>query len=135
VKPRFDRLEHLAHILDTADAEHRKNGEPTYSQWCQFHLCGTPSCALGHYRARTERARSLAFYEEKEFGLSQAETEELFDCDGCGGAKTAKQAAKYIRKFIARKRRSYERAARSAAYVTMADQLLRLLRAAKPVRA
>jgi hypothetical protein len=105
VKPRFDRLERLARILDTADAEHRENGEPTYSQCLYVHPCGTPACALGHYVKRTRRTQSRALDEAKEFGLRHAEADELFWAGGCGGARTAKQAAKYIQKFIARKRK------------------------------
>ena len=40
-----------------------------------------------------------------EFGLTAAETLELFDADGCGNAQTAKDAAKYIRQFVKKKRR------------------------------
>jgi hypothetical protein len=108
VKPRFDRLERLARILNTADAEHRENGEPTYSQLYHFHPCGTPACALGHYIEHARRAPTFLFDRVKEFGLSREELYELFGAVGCGGAKTAKQAAKYIRKFIARKRKELE---------------------------
>lgn len=38
-----------------------------------------------------------------EFGLVKPELEELFDGAGCGRAVTGKQAANYIRKFVARR--------------------------------
>lgn len=37
------------------------------------------------------------------FGITESEACELFDGDGCGNAKTALQAAKYIERFVARK--------------------------------
>lgn len=102
----------------------------------EANICGTPACALGHYAARTDLQRILKvsvlknsrgskvasmdrfgaepgsgadFYDEQlmaHFGLTQSEMLELFDADGCGGARTALQAAKYIEKFVKRKQRS-----------------------------
>jgi hypothetical protein len=112
------RLLKLATILDTADALHRKRGEPTYNQEDYAHSCGSPACALGHYAANTrgfklDRQWYEYFREDKlftwdcgadeEFGLSYSEAMELFYYNGCGEAKTAKQAAKYIRSFVKRK--------------------------------
>jgi hypothetical protein len=109
VKPRLDRLERLARILDTADAEHRAKGEPTYCQEQLRHPCGTPACAAAHYAKHTRRVMSVLFKWESEFQISPDEAVQLFASDGCGRAKTAKQAAKYIRKFIARKRKELDR--------------------------
>ncbi len=112
------RLLKLASILDTADALHKKRGEPLYNQEDYVHSCGSPACALGHYAANTrgftlDRAwgeycrKGLSFTWDcgaaKEFGLSTSEATELFYYNGCGEAKTAKQAAKYIRSFVKRK--------------------------------
>lgn len=120
------RLLKLADILDTADAEHRKRGEPTYDQGVFASSCGTPACALGHWAAahrrrwyfedrwgisalirpvliRTEETGIAAA--ESEFQVSVREVLELFDTDGCGNARTAKQAARYIRRFVARKQK------------------------------
>jgi hypothetical protein len=121
------RLEKLATILDTADAEHRKNSEPKYYQGVFTHPCGTPACALGHYAAaspkrwaiiketsfelwqvpqpRLKLSRGARTEDDAtdEFGLTIREYEELFGGVGCGEAKTAKQAARYIRKFLTRK--------------------------------
>jgi hypothetical protein len=118
------RLLKLADILDVADAEHRARGEKVYDQSNFVHQsCGTPACALGHYAAYSRRwelepsrwgdivpqlknAPPSDFIDQQvraEFGIDFGEFRELFGVDGCGGAKTAKQAAKYIRKFVARK--------------------------------
>jgi hypothetical protein len=122
------RLADLAEILEKADAEHRMNGTPTYKQGAWAHPCGTPACAFGHYAgAHPEkfkifrprwgtsqyfitRRHSEGFgnndeaYElaREEFCLDEDEANELFNGYGCGGAQTSKDAAKYIRFFIAR---------------------------------
>lgn len=44
----------------------------------------------------------------KHFGLDYSEMDELFGGDGCGGAHTAIQAAKYIEKFVKSKRSTHE---------------------------
>ncbi len=110
------RLLRLASILDKADAEHKKRGEPRYLQKQFIHGCGAPACALGSYAAATRRRWTFTYgcpqfkteaespFQDAavEFGISLDESLELFDGDGCGGAKTAKQAAAYIRKFVKR---------------------------------
>jgi len=92
----------------------------------QTQFCGTPSCALGHYAARRDLqsafkifnpgtpnayvgavgARSTMDYNgvavTGHFGVTDKQAEELFSESGCGNAKTAKAAAAYIRKFVAR---------------------------------
>lgn len=111
------RLLRLAKILDTADAVHKKRGEPTYFQGAyEYHDmengCKTPLCAWGHYAAATPRLdgwsskgggallkTNIAY----EFSLNKAEEHKIFGFSGCGGANTAKQAANYIRSFVARK--------------------------------
>jgi hypothetical protein len=114
------RLLKLAKILDTADALHKRRKEPTYNQFQMVHSCGTPACALGHYAAATkarfkiDRLSETVFYKGNslyheaqvaidEFGVSRGEGYALFSFEGMGGAKTAKQAAKYIRSFVKRK--------------------------------
>jgi hypothetical protein len=114
------RLLELADILDRADEEHRAKGEPGYSQRRFLHHCGTPSCALGHWAAaHPERwtmmtgipGRWMPFNQidpaltagMHEFCITGGEWEELFEGIGCGGAKTAKQAAAYIREFVKRR--------------------------------
>lgn len=121
------RLLKLADILDVADAEHRKRGEPAYAQAIVTHACGSPACAIGHWAASNKRRWGVSLFGtsvkllkgpyahdmfssiEHEFDLSELEAEEIFESYGCGGAKTAKQAAKYIRKFVARKQKELER--------------------------
>lgn len=112
------RLLKLAAILDKADAEHRKKGEPTYDQTNIRHTCGTPACALGHWAAATPTRfwlKPLLKYRpaphlygeweigEAEFGITQQEADIIFGPDGCNYATTAKQAARFIRKFVAKK--------------------------------
>lgn len=96
-------------------------------------MCGTPACALGWYASNGEQrafkigkipgrsyhqtallskvGKDFVPYAEfssaeKHFGLDgDEEIEELFGHAGCGGAKTTKQAANYIERFIVRKLR------------------------------
>ncbi len=113
-----NRLLKLALILDTADKLHEKKGEPTYCQEQYRHFCGTPACALGHWAAANPKrwtfdklgfpfvARGLesgVHSAVDEFGISYSEVVELFHSNGCGKAKTAKEAARYIRAFVKRK--------------------------------
>lgn len=119
----FKRLEELADLLDTVDKEHRARKEPTYDQSHYFHPCGTPSCALGHWAAahpRRWRVRRSGYDGRRlypllrggnfadshlssvmhEFGLNSDDVDMLFGHQGCNKAKTGKQAARFIRKFI-----------------------------------
>jgi hypothetical protein len=49
---------------------------------------------------------SFGRYDEKHDTYDTHEVAELFSGFGCGNAANAKEAAKYIRKFVARKRRA-----------------------------
>lgn len=100
----FTALEKLASILDTADEEHIAAGEPTYSQFRMRHACGSPACALGHWHAVHPEHTKVLYDEEQVFDITTDDWYELFDCRGCGGAQTSKEAAAYIRGFIQRKR-------------------------------
>ena len=105
------RLLKLADVLDTADAEHKRKGEPTYSQIYFNHSCGTPACALGHACAipairRAGMSERDYLRSVEVFCLSNGQWHELFDSFGCGEAKTAKQAARYIRAFVRRRSQS-----------------------------
>lgn len=114
------RLLRLANILDVADAAHRASHEPTYNQRCLRHECGTPACAIGHWAAH-ERSRwvfkrgdgvrlkasnnmisvpNLMQDAATDFAITQLQAIELFENEGCGNARTAHQAALYIRKFV-----------------------------------
>lgn len=86
--------------------------------------CGSPACALGHWAAahpRTwftdwlgevgiwrdayitgdnRRSASAGIDAEDEFGLDGGQVKDLFGVAGCGGAKTAREASKYIREFV-----------------------------------
>lgn len=84
--------------------------------------CGTPACAIGHFAVRTDLQKSFElrgdtlFYKGRDvgtpaefrryFGLSYGEAKLLFSVSGCDKAQTPRQAAKFIRKFIAKKRKS-----------------------------
>lgn len=91
--------------------------------------CGSPACVLGHYAAmprtpfrlagvgtnalsdRNGSPLPLGFSSRlvrDHFALTNIEARELFDSDGCGGAKTPKQAARYLERFVARRHASQE---------------------------
>lgn len=104
------RLLKLADILDKADALHRKLGEPGYDQTRVSHNneCRTPACAWGHWRAQPNVTKRLGEWAsmcfiESEFSISEYDAELIFGGEGCESAKTAKQAAKYIRAFVKRR--------------------------------
>jgi hypothetical protein len=106
------RLLKLADILDVADALHRKRKEPTYSQLDVEHGCGTPACAYGHAVANRDLRRagipSYSDWNRREefFAVAATEFYDIFGGDGCNGARTAKQAARYIRTFAKRRERA-----------------------------
>lgn len=128
------RLLRLAEILEAVPRVHDVGAEKRgYDQARITHPCGSPACAWGHWLlsspARTRRiykeaegngtlqrdhglygkAGMLLVYINQspdEFYLTRDEQEELFDWDGCGGAKTGKQAAKYIRNFVAQRQKA-----------------------------
>lgn len=86
------------------------------------HKCGTPACSIGHYAARRDLQRTLRLSRLGEltdndgcsvwfsddivcehFGIEHSQAVMLFDgYTGCGKATTAKQAAKFIERFVAR---------------------------------
>lgn len=79
-----------------------------YDQGLFYHECGAPACVLGHYQHATNKlTRWQVRYFDSDiadhFGISSSEMHELFAHLGCGNAKTGKQAAEYIRKFVERK--------------------------------
>lgn len=106
----------LADILEVADEAHAEKSEPAYDQTFYAHSCGAPGCALSHWAVahpdrwyasrypvnRYHNSGSALTDSQEEFSLSFAQARELFDYAGCGGAKTAKQAAAYIRSFVER---------------------------------
>lgn len=93
--------------------------------------CGTPACALGTYAANTKvqgvfrigpdkdgNGNPEMFVLDKEgvpvdyaddvvqdhFGVDEEEAGVLFSGHGCGGAKTPGRAARFIEKFVEKKR-------------------------------
>lgn len=111
----LSKLLELAEILEKADALHKKRGEPTYDQSKTFHSCGTPACAWGHWLAakkqNSERRHWGLAYDmvSGEFGITTDEVHDIFGPCGCGWLDsdspyiTSKDAAAYIRGFVARK--------------------------------
>jgi len=115
------RLLKLAKILDKADALHEKHREPTYEQDKYISHCGTPGCALGHWAFNNKKrwyysriykmvglrrggSKGYGYFDAiKEFSITSEERDKLFSGFGCNRATTAKQAARYIRKFVQRK--------------------------------
>jgi hypothetical protein len=105
----------LANILDLAHEAQMAHRVPPFTMRIETHDCGAPACAWGHYALSTpERIERFvkpgydgsasANYNDArtEFRLSRQDWSELFEQDGCGEAKTAKQAADYIRAFVSR---------------------------------
>jgi hypothetical protein len=95
----------LADILEAEDVMHRATGQPTYNQAAHEHDCGTPACALSHWYAYKGTTWLDADVDEvlAEFALTPAESLELFGIRGCGNARTAQEAARYIRAFVTRR--------------------------------
>lgn len=106
-------------MLDTAKlaalAAHLDRTTECYSQRAYEY------CAMGHYfnhianRGGSYIANVLMCATEvpsialKEFGLTPEEGKELFGAEGCGGARTAKDAAAYINRFLVYKARTMEK--------------------------
>lgn len=104
----------LASILADADARHRAAREPAYDQTRWAHPCGTPACAIGHWRASKGRSASgpsgqsdIPEY-QAEFALDDEQWADLFGYRP-GYARTAAEAAAKIRALVAT--RSAERSA------------------------
>lgn len=116
------RLTTLAKVLEKPLLKKLRKSGRRYSQGAFSHPCGTPACALGNYAHKSEgrfffeeRDRSFMHFNgtgpttsvfsgaQKEFDITPDEVEELFGGLGCGWARTRKQAAAYVRDFIARK--------------------------------
>lgn len=86
------------------------------------HECGSPACALGHYAMRPDfqddftiqggnirYQGAFCFWNAhdaaaRHFDITKDEAKELFDDDGCGGARTIDEAADYIVAFVEIKR-------------------------------
>lgn len=98
----------LADFLLAQDALHVAEGKPRYDQRNVEHPCQTPACALGHgyalYILDTGDTTYLGFDEYRRYGIKEDDDwAELFGSYGCGHAKSAQDAATYIRGFVARR--------------------------------
>jgi hypothetical protein len=93
----------LADMLDKADEEHEKRGEPTYDQTAFAHSCGTPACAIGHWMAAEGRQPPIPRAEDYArlmdvFEINVVDWAFLF-----GGRLpfwSGKRAARNIREFV-----------------------------------
>jgi hypothetical protein len=96
----------LATELERVDQIYRENGfDEGYCQRTILHPCGTPACAWGHYitmRALPNTDQGI-LDSQAPFGISFCESLELFGQFGCSDARTAGQAASYIRRFMEKK--------------------------------
>lgn len=132
------RAIHLRRLLNVVRALEESPNPERFTMAQYGHECGTPACALGHYCARadlqsafllskhTNRGESeqptwpapkdditfaLAFDDDEvltHFGINNAEADVLFGSEGCDGARTALEAAAFIRAFVARRERLLE---------------------------
>lgn len=68
---------------------------------------GLSTAQLGFFGQKADVERNCPTYDDNKFfehfGLDHDGMEELFGGDGCGEAKTALQAAKYIERFVKQK--------------------------------
>lgn len=126
LKPAYSEGE--LRLLEAADLV--ENSE-TYCQNAWFNECGTPACALGHYSAAHPEYRYIAYHTGNpayvrdirvnglptfltldfvpngflnllnHFNISYDEFICIFGCSGCNNAQTGKEAAEFIRNFIA----------------------------------
>lgn len=110
-----------------------------YDQTIVTHPCGTPACAWGYWLyGSKERYKRLAkedgvlsvrikntlakwplqgeagyvsYYDagDREFGLTPIETNEIFGGCGCQSARTGKEAAAFIRAFVAHRKQARTR--------------------------
>lgn len=122
------RLLQLAVVLDNTHAEQALQPErPRYNQGKWTHPCGTPACSLGNWafanparwvltkradpvhgliprlKVRAKRRGDALSDAQKDFKLDFSEAYSLFSGSGCAGAKTAQEAANFVRLFVARK--------------------------------
>ena len=107
-------------LLNVAKALRESPSPEDFDMGTYITDCGTPGCALGHYAAREDlqsllslcgnrdikfREGGSAWYADsrisEHFELGTPQLEELFDCTGCGRARTTEQAATYIEQFVA----------------------------------
>lgn len=107
-------------LLNVAKALRESPNPEKFTMYTYGYGCRTPACALGHYAARADLqlAFELNGYGSlvsdgrfvhcdapavlDHFGIRQDQADELFSArGGCGGAKTAVEAAEYVEKFVA----------------------------------
>lgn len=112
-------------LLNVARALRESRNPDEFTMEKTHHECGTPACAIGHYAARRDLQREFtlksalgstdgdgewAYAAQRHFGLEGLATVELlFGSKGCGGAETPKAAARYIERFVARKKKEAKR--------------------------
>lgn len=123
------RALHIRRLLNVVRALEESPNPDKFTMKRFGHECGSPACALGHYCSRPDLQSAFLLSRHAEdaacwpaptddvtaclgidnieicahFGLTADEAMDLFDENGCGGAQTALEAAKYIRDFVSRK--------------------------------
>jgi hypothetical protein len=93
-----------------ADAKRNKFDQSKFK-----HSCGTPSCSLGNWAARNRDRWEWyghlpvlkGFFDSwesaaEDFEINYIHVKNLFAMNGCGNAKTARQASIYIKEFVRR---------------------------------
>lgn len=118
-------------LLKVAQALRESPEPKKFTMQRYAHSCGTPACALGHYAARSDLQRTFklkvsegdtwgdydnvvvarpgftisVLYDDvlvqDHFGITFEQACDLFSSEGCGGARTPLQAAKFIERFAA----------------------------------
>lgn len=98
--------EHKANLLELASILDKV----PLGNYCQREFgdgsCQTPACALGHWALRKGYNNNILRYHYKtvaneDFGIGGYAYSSLFGPWGCNNAQTAKQAAEYIRNYVA----------------------------------
>ena len=107
-------------LLNVARALRESKNPEDFDMGMYGHACGTPACALGHYAAREDLQHTFTLdavndsilvgedwvgFDSRDvrdhFGITPSEALELFEAEGCAGAKTAIEAAEFIERVVA----------------------------------
>ena len=110
-------------LLNVAKALEESPNPDKFTMETFGHDCGTPACALGHYASRQDLQDAFLLdrdgflrdgdgfticYDDPDllehFDIRDFEAAELFSAIGCAAAETPREAANYIRAFVAKRR-------------------------------
>jgi hypothetical protein len=115
-------------LLNVAKAQRESKHPEHFTMHRYVNKCGTPACAFGHYAAREDLQDDFSINTEEDphrhfdegvhdrhsgepimydadsvsehFEAPYEELVQFFEYDGCGGAKTASEAAEFIERFV-----------------------------------